>query len=103
MRKHLTFLLLLYLFLDFSTPFLPGSFEFSPETSETALHRIPQREMRPLAMAVERMNLSADIDRPALSRSQLLIRQTLRRSSWTTAPPLRSRSGPSVDTAGEDD
>jgi hypothetical protein len=103
MRKYLTFLSLLFLFLDFSNPFLPGSFQFSPESSETALHRIAQREMRLLAMAVEPVNRILDFDRPALSLSRLLIRQTPRRASWTTAPPLRSRSAPSVDTAGEDD
>jgi hypothetical protein len=103
MRKYLKFLLLLCLFLDFSNPFLPGSFQFSPESSETALHRISQREMRPLTMAVGPVTRNTDFDRPSVSLSRLVIRQTPRRASLTPAPPLRSRSAPSVDTAGEDD
>jgi hypothetical protein len=59
--------------------------------------------MRPLTMAVGPVTRNTDFDRPSVSLSRLVIRQTPRRASLTPAPPLRSRSAPSVDTAGEDD
>jgi hypothetical protein len=103
MRQYLTSLLVLYTLLDFGNPLLPGAFEFSPDNSESALHRIHQREMRPVAMAVERVRMRPDLDRPSLSRSRLLTCQTLNHTGWATPPSFRSRSAPAVDAAGDDD
>lgn len=103
MRKYLTLLVLLYVFLDFSNPFLPGSFEFSPQGSENGLHRTHQREVRPVAIAGEPMRMRLDLGRPSLSRSRLLMSQMSSSAGWTTVPSFRSRSAPPADAAGDDD
>jgi hypothetical protein len=103
MRKYLTLLLLLYVFLDFSSPFLPGSFEFSPHDSEKGLHQTRLREMRPVAIAVELVRMRLDLGRPSLSRSRLLMSQMSSPAGWTIAPSFRSRSAPPADAAGDDD
>ena len=103
MRKHFTSLFLFYVLLDFGNPLLPGSFEFSSESSESALHRIHKREMRPVVMAVEPVRMRPDLDRPSLSRSRLLMCQIPSPTGWATPPSFRSRSAPPVDAAGDDD
>jgi hypothetical protein len=103
MRKYLTSLLVLYVLLDFGNPQLPGSFEFNPDSSESALHRSHHREMRSVGMTVEPVRMRPDLDRPALSHSRLLVCQMPSVTGWVAPPSCRSRSAPAVDAAGDDD
>jgi len=103
MRKYLPLLLVLYVLLDFGNPQLPKPFEFDPASSESALHRIHQREMRSMAMALEPVSMRPDLNRPALSHSRLLVCQMPSPTGWVTPPSFRSRSAPAVDAAGDDD